>query len=147
MRAAGLAAVRPQGGLVAADPGPAGLWVARAFPTTEPGSVVVPATPARGFAAAAALVAALDGRPAIAVTTGPPDDETHTVLELARALGLPLVLEVWGDGEAADADAQLDRTSAALASGAVVVEHYPVDFTATEILVDVAGDVVAWEVG
>ena len=142
--AAGLAAVRPVGGLVAADPGPAGLWVARAFPTTEPGSVVVPATPARGFAAAAALVAALDERPAIAVTTAPLDDETHAVLELARALGLPLVLEVWGDGEAADADAQLDRTSAALASGTVAVEHYPVDFTATEVLVDVAGDVVAW---
>lgn len=142
--AAGLAAVRPEGGLVAADPGPAGLWVARAFPTTEPGSVVVPATFARGVAAAAALVAALDERPAIAVTAAPLTDETEAVLDLARSLGVPLVLEVWGDGDAADSDAQLDRTTAALASGEVVVEHYPVDFTATRVLVEVAGEVVAW---
>ena len=49
----------PPGGVVVADPGPAGFWVARAFPTTEPGSVLVPATNAPGTAAAAALL----GRP------------------------------------------------------------------------------------
>src|SRR5690606_21574749 len=51
-----LAAVRPAGALVAADPGPAGFWVARAYPTDEPGSVVVPSSSAPGFAAAAAFV-------------------------------------------------------------------------------------------
>ena len=35
--AADLAAVVPAGGLVAADPGPAGFWIARTFPTTAPG--------------------------------------------------------------------------------------------------------------
>lgn len=143
--AAGLAAVRPTGGLVAADPGPVGLWVARTFPTTEPGSVVVPARAVAGFATAAALVAGLDGRPAIAVTAGPLDEVSARVLDLARSLEVPVAVEVWGDeGDAADADAQLDRTRVALASGGVVVEHYPVDLDATRVLVDVAGPVVAW---
>ena len=70
----------PTEGLVAADPGPAGLWIARAFPTLVPGSVIVPAARQPGFAAAAALVAALDDRPAIAVTTDPVDPLTEAVL-------------------------------------------------------------------
>ena len=45
--AADLGATRPDGALVLADPGPAGLWVARALPTTELGSVVVPSLPRR----------------------------------------------------------------------------------------------------
>ena len=58
------------GGLVAADPGTAGYWVARTFSTTELGSAIVPA--GRGehsFAVACALVARLrrPGRPVLAV--------------------------------------------------------------------------------
>jgi hypothetical protein len=34
----------PEGGLVVAEPGLVGFWVARTFPTTLPGSVIVPAT-------------------------------------------------------------------------------------------------------
>ena len=52
--AADLGAHAGLGRLVLADPGPAGLWVARAFPTTELGSVVVPALPVGGFALAGA---------------------------------------------------------------------------------------------
>jgi hypothetical protein len=114
-----LAAELVPGALVVADPGPAGFWVARAFPTTEPGSVIVPATRAPGFAAAAALVAGLDGRPAVAVTTAPVDPMTEAVLDLARTLGVAVDLQVWGE----DPD---------------------VDFSRTDDLVAVAGPVVAW---
>ena len=114
-----LGAVVPEGGLVVADPGPAGFWIARTFPTTQPGSVIVPATRAPGFAAAAALVAGLDGRPAVGVTTAPVDPMTDAVLELAASLGVAVDLRVWGD----DPD---------------------VDFSRTRDLVEVAGPVVAW---
>ena len=52
-------------------------WIARTFPTTDARSIGVPATVAPGYAAAAALVARLDGRPAIAVTTAPADSMTR----------------------------------------------------------------------
>jgi hypothetical protein len=41
--AAQLAADLPAGGVVVAEPGLVGFWVARTFPTSVPGSVVVPA--------------------------------------------------------------------------------------------------------
>jgi hypothetical protein len=143
--AADLAATRPPGALAVADPGPAGLWVARAFPTTEPGSVIVPATTAEGFAAAGALVAGLDGRPAVAITTTPVDETTHAVLELARGLGVEIVVLEWG---AEDFRGSADELRELLASawrgeleGVVAV---PVDLTQTSVLVEVAGPVVAW---
>jgi hypothetical protein len=143
--AADIAEVRPRGGLVTADAGPAGPWIARAFPTTEPGSVVVPATRARGFAAAAALVAALDDRPAVAITTDPVDPVTEEVLDLARSLGRPLVLEVWGSDQALSSPGEhRERLLGALASGEVAVLGVPVDFAHTRTLVEVAGPVVAW---
>lgn len=43
-----LAAARPDGAVVAARPGLTGFWVARAFPTTELGSVVVAEDPPSG---------------------------------------------------------------------------------------------------
>lgn len=129
-----LASTRPEGALVAADPGPAGLWVARAFPTTEVGSVIVPATRVRGFAAAAALVAALDGRRSVAVASAPLDDVSKRLLELAVALGLPLTLQVWGE----DAGEHV-------VGGDVRTIGRPVDFSLTEDLVAVAGPVVAWQ--
>jgi hypothetical protein len=143
--AADLAEVRPSGALVAADPGPAGLLVARAFPTTEPGSVVVPATRADGFAVAAALVAAIDGRPAVAVTTAPLDATTRAVLDLARARRHPVALEVWaGDGPPVTPAEHREHLARALAGGEVTVLDVPVDFSHTRTLVDVAGPVVAW---
>ena len=137
-----LAAAMGPGGLVTADPGPAGFWVARAFPTSEPGTVAVPATVADGFAAAAALVGRLrdPSRRVVAVTTAPRDPTTDAVLVLARSLGLPLLLETWGDagdvGSAGDHAATLER-----ADGVVDVA---VDLEQTQLLVDVAGELVAW---
>ena len=61
-----LGAVLPPGGLVAADPGMAGLWVARTFPTPalspgEPRRVVVPARVEPGAAMTLAIAAARVG--------------------------------------------------------------------------------------
>jgi hypothetical protein len=143
------------GDVVVADPGPAGLWVARSFSTVTLGSVVVPATVEPGFAAAAALAAGLrvPRTPAVAITTGPVGDETVAALDAARSLGVPLVLEVWGDdpGPALDATVAVtgiehhrDALLAARAGDGVTVLHVPVDFADTARLVEVAGPVVAW---
>jgi acetolactate synthase-1/2/3 large subunit len=142
------------GDVVVADPGPAGLWVARAFSTVTLGSVVVPATVEPGFAAAAALAAGLrrPRRPAVAVTAGPIGPETVAAVEAARSLGVPLVLEVWGeapDAIAADVrvtgiDHHREALLAARAGDGVTVLHVPVDFADTAKLVAVAGPVVAW---
>jgi thiamine pyrophosphate-dependent acetolactate synthase large subunit-like protein len=109
----------PPGGLLAVDPGPAGLWVARTFPTEEVGSVAVPAVGDEGFAAGAALAATFDGRPAIAVTTEPAGPQTRDIVEAARALGVEIDLREWGPS-------------------------IGVDFSHTRALEEVAGPVVAW---
>ncbi len=133
------------GGVVVADPGPAGLWVARTFPTTEPGTVVVPAVAAPGLAAALALVAALRGHAAIAVTTEPLDRVTLDILELAARLAVGFVVDVWGGGgpvrTAAD---HLDALHAAHREPGVTIVDVPVDQSRTDALVDAAGPVVAW---
>jgi hypothetical protein len=143
-----------RGDIVVADPGPAGLWVARSFSTVTLGSVVVPATVAPGFAAAAALAAGLrrPRTPAVAITAGPIGAETVAALEAARSLGVPLVLEVWGempDAVAADVsvtgiDHHREALLAARSGDGVTVLHVPVDFGDTRLLVEVAGPVVAW---
>lgn len=107
----------PDGWMVTADPGPAGLWVARTFPTTEPGSVVVPAWSEPGVAAALALVANLRGQPAVAVTTEPIDAATTAVLDRADDLFVRFDLVAWGDD---------------------------VDLSLTRLLIEAAGPVVAW---
>lgn len=76
-RAAALAASLPPGGLVVGEPGLAGFWLARTFPTTEPGSVCVPATGGRDAAREIARRAAAAGRSVTLVTDrsslSPPD--------------------------------------------------------------------------
>lgn len=143
-----LSTTRPAGALVAADPGPAGLWIARAFPTTEPGSVVVPATRASGFAAAAALVARLDGRDALAVTTAPVEPATDEVLDLAAHLGAAFTVLAWEDDDhraSSGASRRLDAVlGGAWSPAAVEVVALPVDLAATDVLVEVAGPVIAW---
>jgi hypothetical protein len=136
---ADLKAVLPPGGIVTADPGWVGLWVARCFPTDEPGSVVVPARRAPGIAAALALVARTHGLPAIAITAGPLDDATAAVLELARARRVDLPVVAW------TADGVLpDDLAAAVSRPGVTVTEIPVDRDDTRLLIDAAGPVVAW---
>ncbi|MGZ4707001.1 MAG: hypothetical protein ACXWCM_19235, partial [Acidimicrobiales bacterium] len=147
--ASDLSATLPAGGLVAADAGPAGLWVARAFPTLVPGSVIVPAARQPGFAVAATLAAALRGRRAIAVVTDPVDPLTEAVCDLARAWTQPLVVEVWGgDGPLARAADHTDLVRDALTRSSedrsVVRIDLPVELSDTRLLVEIAGEVVAW---
>ena len=142
---ADLRAALPSGGVATADPGRAGLWVARTFPTAEPGSVVVPATVEHGGATGLALVAALRGVPAIAVTTEPIDHATLAVLELATELGAELVVDVWGaGGPVRRADDHVAHLHAAVSDSGVSIVDVPVDLALTRKLVDAAGPVVAW---
>lgn len=141
-----LSLVRPRGALVAADPGPAGLWIARTFPTTEPGSVLVPSRRADGFAVAAAMVSSLDQRRAFAVTTSPFDPVTDALVELAGRVGSAFVLCEWGADEVwSDAVAHKVALRSALDAPGIAHVGVPVDFTWTRTLVDVAGPIVAWQ--
>jgi thiamine pyrophosphate-dependent enzyme len=145
---ADLAAGVAEGGFVAADPGPAGLWVGRAFPTSALGSVLVPATVAEGAATAAALVAKLrqPDRRVVAVTTAPLDDTTRALVAEAERLGAGLVVEAWGEeGELGGVDEHAEALALGLASERPTVLRVPVDWSHTDRLIDVAGPVVAWE--
>lgn len=143
---ADLRAVLPADGIVVADPGPAGLWVARTFPTTEPGTVVVPATRASGIAAALALIAALRGKHPVVVTTEPLDRTTLALLELATDLAAHVVVDVWGGGGPvrAASDHVAHLRGAANEPGVAIVD-VPVELARTADLVDAAGPVVAWD--
>ena len=142
---ADLRAVLPPEGVVAAAPGVAGLWVARTFPTTEPESVIVPATVAPGVAAGIAVAAALRGRPAVAVVTAPFDDATATITALAGSLALDLVVSVWDPtATLVDVDDHASALAAAFAASGVAEVRTPVDSADTDLLIDAAGPVVAW---
>lgn len=133
------------GGLVAADPGLPGYWVARTLPTTGLGGALVPADgTAVGFAVAAAIVARLldPARPVLAVT-GPLAEVHHRLLEVAARLGVPVALEVWDDdGPALDAVAHAGRLERLVARGGV--ERLATDGRQLAEMEAVAGEVVAW---
>jgi thiamine pyrophosphate-dependent acetolactate synthase large subunit-like protein len=147
---ADLGAMLPVGGLITADPGIAGLWVARTFPTPalEPGQprrVVVPATRESGRAASLALEAARAGRPAIFVTTWPLDTPTEGVVEQARRASVNLTAVVWADhGAVRRADDHRAAIAAAVAAPGVATVTVPVAVDDTALLIEAAGEVVAW---
>lgn len=126
------------GDRVAADPGGAlGMWVARAFPTSELGSVVVPATVAPDFAVTAAVACALRPEPQrVVAITHQPD---NAVAEWGRSRGVEPTIVVWG--ERSDITSPDDITPAITRGGVV---HLPVDLAYTQELIAVAGDIVAW---
>jgi thiamine pyrophosphate-dependent acetolactate synthase large subunit-like protein len=144
--ASDVAAVLPEGGVVTLEPGDAGWWVARALPTTQLGSVRVPAVGAPGLAVAAAVLASMEGNPAVAVVEEPMGPETATLLELARARNADLVVAIWGsDGVITSSDDHRERLGAALAEPGVTEVRVPVDFApATAQLVEAAGPLAAW---
>jgi acetolactate synthase-1/2/3 large subunit len=108
----------PPAAVVFGQPGPAGLWLARTFPTDRPGRVCVPASARAGLAAALALAAAARGLDAVAVTTDPPDAATKASVDAAVEVAPGRFrLEAWGDD---------------------------VDWSRTADLVAAAGPVVAW---
>ncbi|HEX6425891.1 MAG TPA: hypothetical protein VFZ79_20535 [Acidimicrobiales bacterium] len=142
------AAVVGPGGLVAADPGVAGYWVARTFATTGVGSVHVPASPgSRGFAVACAAVARLRApdRPVLAVVDGPADDHVREALDCARRLGADVPVEQWSaGGEPLDAAHHLDRLRRLVLGGTAGVADLATDAGQLDRMVEVAGDVIAW---
>jgi acetolactate synthase-1/2/3 large subunit len=133
------------GGLVAADPGIAGYWVARTFATTVLGGAQVPGDgAARGFAIAAAVVARLaePHRPVLAVVDAL-DDVHGRLLEIAERVGVDVAVEVWAaDGEPLDAEAHLNRLRGLVAGGGRAT--LATDTRQIGEMLAVAGDIVAW---
>ncbi len=85
------------GGVVVAPPGLAGFWVARTWPTVEPGSVIVPATTEPGRAERAARAAAAEGRPVLFVSDRPAEiDGVETVVWDGDLAIPPALLDVAG---------------------------------------------------
>jgi hypothetical protein len=79
------------------------------------------------------------------VTTDPLDAASEAICELARMWDTPVTLEVWGaDGPLAQAGDHREQLAAALESPTVDRLDVPVAFAETSILVEVAGDVIAW---
>lgn len=145
-----LSGALPDRGIVVADPGAAGFWIARTLPTSFPGSVCVPATFIAGFAAAAAFVCALEKRPCLAVSdqiNGPDgiDETSAAVLELAEAMGLPVALQLWGPGgQLESSTSHVEMLASALETQTVRIDEVPVDVEDVEALEAVAGRLIAW---
>jgi hypothetical protein len=145
-----LSGALPERGVVVADPGPSGFWIARTFPTSFPGSVCVPATGEAGFAAAAALVCRLEGRPCLAVADQVGgleglDDTSSALLELAESLGAAVALQLWGpEGTLADSGAHVELLAAHLGTDVVRIDEVPVVLDDTEELRRAAGELIAW---
>ena len=145
-----LSGALPDRGVVVADPGPAGFWIARTLPTSFPGSVCVPATGSQGFAAAAALVCALEQRPCLAVSdqiggVDGIDEVSAAVLELAESLELGVALQLWGpDGSLSSSAAHVELLAASLATPVVRIDEVPVQLDRTAELERAAGPLIAW---
>jgi hypothetical protein len=145
-----LGTVLPAGGLVTAEPGVAGLWIARTFPTPAltagaPRRVVVRSVHTPGAACRDAIDAARSGRPAIFVTASEPDAATADALAGAEAAGVDLAVVVWSEaGRLRAVDDHATRLREALESTGVTRVDVPVAIEDTQLLVDAAGSVVAW---
>jgi thiamine pyrophosphate-dependent acetolactate synthase large subunit-like protein len=144
---ADLMAARPRGAVIAADAGTPALWLARTARVDSAADVVLPAVGGPGFAVAAAMAAALDERPAIAVTVGPIDPITEALVELAGLVGSRFTLVEWG-ADVAWSEATAHRVALRTAAETPGVAHVPVpvDLALTRALIDLAGPVDAWEV-
>ena len=147
---ADLGTALPPGGVVTADPGIAGLWVARTFPTpavapSGPRRVVIPSDRTPGAAAHIAGDAAVAGRPAVIVTTDPVGHETAAVYDELAAAGVSVVLVVWNErGSLGRVTEHRERLETALAIPGASVVEVPVALALTDLLIDAAGPVVAW---
>lgn len=101
-RAAALAAGLAPGGLVVAEPGLVGFWIARTFPTVVPGSVLVPSSGGAAAAHHAAVAAASTGRPVTLIAAAP--------------VALPgVTVEVWDPAEV-----DLDPSALVVVAGPIV---------------------------
>jgi hypothetical protein len=136
------------GGLVAADAGLAGYWIARTFSTTELGATAVPSRSRPGFAAASVLVSRLvrPWRPALAVVDSSNlEEETGLVLEAAARLGVGLGIEIWDtDGPALSAEDHLERLGELVTSSKQETVRLRTDPSQLGLMIEAAGPVVAW---
>ncbi len=139
--------------LVAADPGVAGFWVARTFPASTVGSVVVPAVAQpRGLAAAAALEArrSRPNRSVLLVADDPLDDATLDVLAEADGLGAGFGVEVWGDGGPTLGAEEHRQRLVDLARPHPLdaprcrIERLAVDAGELDAMIAAAGPIIAW---
>ncbi len=143
------AQVLGESGLVAADTGTAGYWVARTFATTRLGSVLVPAVPMEGWAAACVLVARLAAplRPALAVVDGGAGEQGSAVLAEAARLGVGIGIEAWDeDEEPSTPEHHLARLDALVSPvpSAQIQSTLATDPSQLAEMVDAAGPVRAW---
>ena len=141
------AAVGPTG-LVAADPGRAGFFVARTLPTEAPWSVHVPADRnVEGAAVAACLVAKLrsPNRRCVAVVDGPPAPLAQELLDLAARLGHSVAVESWGeDGARGTAVDQSPDIACSVLSRDNEVRRVHVDWSQIARFEEAAGPITAW---
>jgi hypothetical protein len=136
-------------GLVAADPGLAGFFVARTTPTEAAGTICVPADPdGAGMAAAACLAARLrtpTRRCAAIVDGAEPDSATADVLDAAAALGVPVAVECWDpDGPEATLVDDAAAAAAALVAPVGSVRRVGIDSSQLEAFFEAAGAITAW---
>jgi hypothetical protein len=134
-------------GLVSADAGVAGYWVARTFSTTRLGTTVVPNTPTPGFAVAAVIVArmAQPWRPALAVVNGTPDAITLGLLDEAARMGIGVGVEAWdGAGPALDGAAHMDRLRRLIVTRTQDVVGLSTDGGQIDEMIEAAGPIIAW---
>jgi hypothetical protein len=132
------------GGLVAADPGTAGYWVARTFATLQLGGVQVTADPAgQGFAVACCIVARLaDPDRVVLAVVDQIDDATALALEAAERRGVRVPVEVWSADDALDAPSHLARLQALVRDGGQAT--IATDPTQLDEMLAVAGPIIAW---
>ena len=126
------------------DPGPVGLWFARGVVPVAADRVIVPALPVEGFAVAAAIISALDGRRSVAITT-PGNPFVASLCDLAATLDLDIVVELWGeDANRIDPADHRGGIVAAQLGGGVNVSTVSIDLGAVADLLELAGPIVAW---
>jgi acetolactate synthase-1/2/3 large subunit len=133
------------GGLVAADPGIAGYWVARTFATQQLGGALVTADPAaRGFAVACATVARrADPQRAALAVVDVIDEATALALDAASRLGVAVPVEVWDpSGPVLDAAAHERRLRELVEGGGQAA--LATDPAQLDEMLAAAGPVVAW---
>jgi thiamine pyrophosphate-dependent acetolactate synthase large subunit-like protein len=129
------------GGVVVADPGLAGFWVARTLGTTRSGAVQVPATShGDGLAVARAIVARQlwPDTPVLAAV----DSLGPLAMELIATYPL-VAVEVWDQqGPALDLHGHERRLHRLLASGGVA--HVTARTDQLPMIVEAAGPITAW---
>ncbi len=143
--------LREQDGLIAADPGLAGYWLARTYPTSRLGEALVPGErDAVGFSLACALLArrADPDRPVLALADAPLRPVHLALMDLARGWGVAATLECWDpDGPPLRPEEHAERLAAALADGRPSELALATDSVQLGRMTAVAGRITAWGLG